>query len=117
MFRGVSAITRAQLPVLPEPRLDLAAPDVDAAVAAAALLTDPTRAAILRLLRDGPHCVCEMAAATGQRENNLSNHLARLREAGLVRASRHEVNARFQYYERDEKSVGTLRDALRDVLG
>ena len=108
---------RPQLPIQPEPRLDLPAPDVDVAVEAAALLADPTRAAILRLLRDGRHCVCEMAAATGQRENNLSNHLARLREAGLVRASRHETNARFQYYERDEEAVRAMRDAVRDILG
>lgn len=113
----MDAATRVRLPDLPGPRLDLAAPDVDAAVAAAAVLADPTRAAILRLLRDGPHCVCEMAAAMGQRENNLSNHLARLREAGLVRASRHQANARFQYYERDEERVGAMRNALRDVLG
>jgi DNA-binding transcriptional ArsR family regulator len=107
---------RTELPLLPEPRLDLPAPEVDEAVAAAALLADPTRAAILRLLRDGPHCVCEMAAATGQRENNLSNHLARLREAGLVRASRHEANARFQYYERDDDAVRAACDALREIL-
>ena len=105
-----------KLPVLPEPRLDLPAPDVRDAVATATVLADPTRAAILRLLRDGPHCVCEMAATTGQRENNLSNHLARLREAGLVRASRHEANARFQYYERDEDAIRAACDALRDIL-
>jgi DNA-binding transcriptional ArsR family regulator len=109
--------TEMELPIVPEPRLDLPAPDVTAAVEAAAILADPTRAAILRLLRDGRHCVCELAAATGQRENNLSNHLARLREAGLVRASRHEANARFQYYERDEDAVHAMRDALREVLG
>ncbi len=108
---------RVELPVLPEPRLDLRAPDVGAAVAAATVLADPTRAAILRLLRDGPHCVCEMAAATGQRENNLSNHLARLREAGFVKASRHEANARFQYYERDEAAIRAAGDALRQILG
>ena len=28
---------------------------------------------------DGPHCVCEMAAALDERQNNVSNHLARLR--------------------------------------
>jgi DNA-binding transcriptional ArsR family regulator len=106
-----------ELPVLPEPRLDLAAPDVTAAVRAALLLADPTRAAILRLLRDGPHCVCEMAAATGERENNVSNHLARLRDAGLVRASRHAANGRFLYYERDEAAIKTAGDALRGVLG
>jgi DNA-binding transcriptional ArsR family regulator len=107
---------RTELPLLPEPRFDLPSPDVAAAVAAATILADPTRAAILRLLRDGRHCVCEMASATGQRENNLSNHLARLREAGLVRASRHEANARFQYYERDDDAVKAACDALRDIL-
>ncbi len=108
---------RAELPVLPEPRLGLPAPDVRDAVAAAAILADPTRAAILRLLRDGPHCVCEMAAATGQRENNLSNHLARLRDAGLVRASRHQGNARFQYYERDDAAVRAAGAAIGEILG
>ncbi len=108
---------RTELPVLAEPRLDLATPDVTEAVAAATLLADRTRATILRLLRDGPHCVCEMAAATGERENNVSNHLARLREAGLVRASRHSANGRFLYYERDEAAVQAAWDALREVLG
>jgi DNA-binding transcriptional ArsR family regulator len=107
---------RAELPVLPEPRLHLAAPDVAAAVAAAVLLADQTRAAILRMLRDGPHCVCEMAAATGERENNVSNHLAKLREAGLVRAGRHAANGRFLYYERDEAAIKAACDALRGIL-
>ena len=104
---------------LPEgcvPRLDMAAPDVADAVAAAALLADPSRAAIVAMLADGPVCVCEMAAALGARENNVSNHLARLRDAGLVHASRHEANARFQYYERDEAAVAAARTALARVL-
>ena len=46
---------RAELPVLPQPRFDLAQPDVADAVTAAALMADPIRAAILRLLADGPH--------------------------------------------------------------
>ncbi len=106
-----------QLPVVGQPRLDLTAPDVDAGVTAAALLADRTRAGILRMLGDGPHCVCELAAALGERENNVSNHLARLRDAGLVRASRHEANARFLYYERDEEAVARARAALAEVLG
>jgi len=104
------------LPIVAEPRRGLDAPDVADAVRAGALLADRTRASILRMLRDGPHCVCEMAAALGERENNVSNHLARLRAAGLVRATRHSVNARFQYYERDEAAVGKLRDALLEPL-
>ncbi|MBI3750744.1 MAG: winged helix-turn-helix transcriptional regulator [Chloroflexi bacterium] len=105
-----------QLPVVCVPRLDLRAPDVIDAVAAASLIADPSRAAILAMLADGPVCVCEMAAALGARENNVSNHLARLRDAGLVRASRHEANARFLYYERDEAAVAAARAALADVL-
>ena len=105
-----------ELPVVGQPRMDLAAPDVADAVTAAALLADRTRAAILRMLADGPHCVCEMAAALGERDNNVSNHLARLRDAGLVRAIRHEANARFLYYERDEAVVARARAAIEHVL-
>lgn len=61
------------LPVVCEPRLDLRAPAVAEAVTAAALLADRTRASILRMLRDGPRCVCELAATLGARENNVSN--------------------------------------------
>jgi len=105
-----------ELPVVGQPRLDLLAPDVADAVATAALLADRTRAAILRMLADGPHCVCEMAAALGERDNNVSNHLAKLRDAGLVRAIRHEANARFLYYERDEAAIARSRAALADIL-
>jgi DNA-binding transcriptional ArsR family regulator len=105
------------LPVIPELRLDLSAPDTREAVGVGVLVGDRVRAGILTILRDGPHCVCEMAATLGERENNVSNHLARLREAGLVRASRHGVDARWVYYERDEEAIAVARRALRDVLG
>ncbi len=94
-----------EVPVLPELRLDLVAPDVDATVAVAALLADRSRSAILRILADGPHCVCELAAALDERQNNVSNHLARLREAGLVRHARHAGDSRRIYYERDEAGI------------
>jgi ArsR family transcriptional regulator len=100
----------------PCPRLDLPAPDTTAAVAVAALVAEPVRAGILAILRDGPHCVCEMAAALDVRQNNLSNHLAKLREAGLVRASRHKVDARWVYYERDEEAVAAAMEAFGQVL-
>lgn len=108
------AARTAELPVLPTARAELHVPDVTSAVAAAALLSDRTRAAILGLLASGPHCVCEMAAATGERENNVSNHLARLRAAGLVRASRHRADARWVYYERDESACA---EALASIAG
>jgi DNA-binding transcriptional ArsR family regulator len=106
-----------ELPILTQPRRDLPAPDVDVPVAAAALLADRTRAGIMAMLRDGPHCVCELASALGERENNVSNHLARLRAAGLVRASRHRVDARWIFYERDEVACAAALADLQGVLG
>ena len=105
------------LPVLPDLRMDLPAPDVGAPVAAAVLVGDRTRAGILAMLRDGPHCVCEMAAALDERQNNVSNHLARLREAGLVRASRSASDSRRVYYERDEAACAAALADLRALLG
>jgi DNA-binding transcriptional ArsR family regulator len=100
----------------PLPRFDLPAPDVADATAIAALLADRTRAGILALLRDGPHCVCEFAVTFGERENNVSNHLAKLREAGLVRASRHGADARWRYYERDEDAIARAVESLDCIL-
>ena len=100
----------------PCPRLDLPAPDTTDAVAVAALIAEPVRAGILAILRDGPHCVCEMAAALDVKQNNLSNHLARLRDAGLVRASRHKNDARWKYYERDEEALAATAEAVARIL-
>ncbi len=108
---------RVELPVVPGLRLELPAPDTRDAVRAGALVGDPVRAGILAILRNGPHCVCEMAAALGERQNNVSNHLARLRDAGLVRASRHQVDGRWVYYERDEAAVTNALEAISATLG
>ncbi len=101
---------------LPVCRTDLLVPDVNRPSTVAALLADRTRSTILAMLRAGPACVCEMAAALGERPNNVSNHLARLREAGLVRASRNPLDARWVYYERDEAACAAAMAGLRALL-
>ena len=108
---------RTDLPMLPELRLAITAPDVADVTGTAALLGDPVRAAILALLGSGPHCVCEMAATLNERQNNVSNHLGKLRRAGLIRASRHMVDARWVYYERDEAACAAALKALGRLLG
>ncbi len=108
--------TRMELPVLPELRLQVAPPAVVDVAATAALLGDPIRAGIIAILGSGPHCVCEMAAALGERQNNVSNHLAKLRRAGLVRASRHMVDARWVYYERDDVACAEALSAFQRLL-
>ena len=107
---------RMELPMLPELRLAIKAPAVADVAAIAALLGDPVRAGILTILASGPHCVCEMAAAMDERQNNVSNHLGKLRRAGLVRASRHRVDARWVYYERDEAACAAALKALGGLL-
>jgi DNA-binding transcriptional ArsR family regulator len=104
----------ADLP--PEPRLNLSAPDVASAAAMAALLGDGNRAAIMRMLGEGPLCVCEMAAALGEKQNNISMHLARLRDAGLVRAVRHPGDARWMFYERDPERCAEAAALIGDLL-
>ncbi len=105
-----------ELPVLQDLRMDLRPPDVRDGVEIAALIADPTRAGIIAMLRGGPHCVCEMAAALGERQNNVSNHLARLRDAGLVRVSRAPADGRRVYYERDEASCAAALAQVRALL-
>lgn len=105
-----------ELSVLQDLRMDLRPPDVRDGAATAALIADPTRAGILAMLRGGPHCVCELAEALGERQNNVSNHLARLRDAGLVRVSRAPADGRRAYYERDDAACAAAIVTLREIL-
>ena len=51
-------------------------------------LAEPSRRAILENLRFGQKSVSEIVAATELKQPNVSNHLAKMREQGIVRASR-----------------------------
>jgi ArsR family transcriptional regulator len=51
-------------------------------------LADPTRLLILDLLRDGARPVKDLVELTGQRQAKVSQHLAILRQRGIVRAER-----------------------------
>ena len=47
-------------------------------------LASPTRAAIVEQLLGGERCVCEITAHLGMSQPLVSNHLAVLRDAGLL---------------------------------
>ena len=68
-------------------------------------LSDETRLAILRMLRGGERCVCELQDELGAAQSRLSFHLRVLKDAGLVSDRR---DGRWSYY----RIVG---DALREV--
>lgn len=61
---------------------------LSAAVTAFALLADPTRVRILWSLRDSPLDVTTLAGVAGCKPTVASQHLAKLRLAGLVERSR-----------------------------
>jgi len=73
------------------------------------------RLAILKTLRDGEACVCHLEARLGYRQAYLSQQLAALRAAGLVRDRRDGWNV---YYSVAHPDVFALLDtALRMVGG
>jgi ArsR family transcriptional regulator, arsenate/arsenite/antimonite-responsive transcriptional repressor len=74
-------------------------------------LADPNRLRILNLLHEMTLCVCDLEAILGLNQSNLSRHLSRLRQAGIVRA---EKKALFTYYSRTPLPApyGPIVDAL-----
>ncbi len=69
-------------------------------------LADATRWEIVRLLADGPRCVCELTAALEVPQSTLSTHLQVLRSSGLLVAER---RGRWMYYGIDRSARPLLR--------
>lgn len=66
---------------------------------------DPSRLAILQLLRDGERTVTDLVRATGLTQPNVSNHLSCLRDCGLVTLRQ---QGRFSYYSLSDDRVASL---------
>lgn len=77
---------------------------------------DPSRLAILEALREGPRTVSELVAATGLSQSNASNHLACLRDCGLVAATQRGRFVTYQFsYSRIETLLSLADEVLADV--
>ncbi|MDR5683330.1 MAG: metalloregulator ArsR/SmtB family transcription factor [Armatimonadota bacterium] len=74
---------------------------------------DPSRLAILEALRAGPLTVTELVGLTGLGQSNVSNHLACLRDCGLVVR---EPRGRHTRYRLAERRVETLLRTADEVL-
>jgi ArsR family transcriptional regulator len=79
-------------------------------VEAFAALSDPTRLAILGLLREQDQCVCHFVEKLGLKQSVLSHHTGVLRRAGLVSSYPHPTDRRWVYYRLN-------RDALAELAG
>jgi DNA-binding transcriptional ArsR family regulator len=70
-------------------------------------LADPTRLEILYLLSGGPRAVKDLVEATAQRQTKISQHLALMRQRGIVRAER--VGAEMHYSLADPRILDACR--------
>ena len=69
-------------------------------------LGDPVRWAIVRELRGGPRCACDLAQVAAVSSPLLSHHLKVLRQAGLISGAR---RGRWIDYTLDDAALAELR--------
>src|SRR5260221_10543025 len=74
--------------------------------------SDPSRLSILEALRSGPLNVSEIVTTTGLSQSNTSNHLACLRDCGLVVA---DQKGRYSLYRLSDDRIGKLLE-LADIV-
>jgi DNA-binding transcriptional ArsR family regulator len=80
-----------------------------------AALADPTRRAVIELLRNEPQRSSDMADALSVPRPAMSRHLRVLREAGLVEESSPEEDARVRIYQLRRAPFTELRTWIEDV--
>jgi DNA-binding transcriptional ArsR family regulator len=75
--------------------------------------SDLSRLTLLEALRDGPLTVTALVERTGLTQSNVSNHLACLRDCGLVIAS---PQGRYALYQLADERVATLLSLAEELL-
>jgi DNA-binding transcriptional ArsR family regulator len=84
------------------------------AAAALAALADPTRRQLIERLKAGPRAVGDLARGVPVSRPAVSQHLAVLKAAGLVRDI---ADGTRRVYEIDPKGLGAIRAWLDDMWG
>ena len=96
--------------------MDEKRPDIVELAVVMKALSDPTRLAILDMLMEGVQCNCYLGDRLGLPMNLISHHLKVLREAGLVRTERDQVDARWIYHSVNQDNLVGLREQLSAFL-
>jgi len=78
-------------------------------------LADPTRRAVVQLLRKGPLRAGELAEALALTPPGLSRHLRVLRRAGLIDDDEPAHDARVRLYRLEPAGFAPLRDWIDDL--
>jgi ArsR family transcriptional regulator, virulence genes transcriptional regulator len=80
-------------------------------------LANPKRLMILHLLKDGELAVAEMIKETGLNKANLSQHLAVLKQKGILTARREGLTIFYKLaLPRITEACGIMREILLDSL-
>lgn len=89
------------------------------------VLGEPTRIRLLDLLRSGEATVQELTESASSTQQNVSKHLALLRQAGIVTRRKHGTSAYYAIaddgvFELCEQVCGRVQEqarALRELVG
>jgi ArsR family transcriptional regulator, virulence genes transcriptional regulator len=76
-------------------------------------LAHPLRLAILHCLKDGEKTVNELTEAVGASQSNVSQHLALMRQRGIVKTRKAGAAV---YYRLASPKIGLACDMVREVL-
>jgi ArsR family transcriptional regulator len=75
-------------------------------------LSDEARLAVLEILGDGEHCVCELTSALDVAQSRLSFHLKVLKDAGLISDRR---EGRWVYYTLSRETFDEAMQSLTSM--
>jgi ArsR family transcriptional regulator len=87
-------------------------PQAGRALALFHALSDPTRLSILRRLRFGERCVCDLTDALDAAQSRLSFHLKVLKDAGLVTDRR---EGRWMYYTLNTEALQEMVEVVDNL--
>jgi ArsR family transcriptional regulator len=87
------------------------APPLDTIAQRFQALSDPTRLQLLRRLRHGERCVCDLMDVLDAAQSRLSFHLRVLKDAGLVTDRR---DGRWAYYRVVPEALEEIQEYVED---
>jgi len=77
-------------------------------------VADPSRVRILKLLKNGELCVCQITTVLGLAVATVSKHLAALKTAGLLQQRR---DGKWVYYRLAERELNPYAPAFLALVG
>jgi len=88
--------------------------DINAEVNILKAMADPCRLTILKLLREGELCVCEIMTALNRPQSSTSHHLSILKDAGLIKERK---DGKWSHYRLSDGAVIEMMNQVKLLEG